>query len=155
MNHLPMHHFRRLPFGNASKGLLRCKRLDLYVRAGHLPAMTAYNISRISKRTPITALNHPAVAVAVALAVLSAYGQSKTPEKSTPASRADIAYGTKTSFGIGGKSESLRISGWSGTEREFTWTEGTSAVLAMQVSPTKNPITLKMKLAGLTKDPEL
>jgi hypothetical protein len=37
----------------------------------------------------------------------------------------------------------------------MTWTEGTAAVLAMRVSPTNEPVLLKMKLAGLTKDPEL
>jgi hypothetical protein len=37
----------------------------------------------------------------------------------------------------------------------MTWTEGTAAVLAMQVSPTNEPVALKMKLAGLTKDLEL
>src|SRR4029077_3872607 len=42
-----------------------------------------------------------------------------------------------------------RVSGWSGTEKEFTWTEGTSAVLAMRVPPTNDPVMLKMKLSGL------
>ena len=37
----------------------------------------------------------------------------------------------------------------------MTWTEGTAAVLAMRVSPTNEPVALKMKLAGLTKDPEV
>jgi hypothetical protein len=59
------------------------------------------------------------------------------------------------SFGKGGNSEPLRVSGWSGTESQMTWTEGTAAVLAMRVSPTNEPVALKMKLAGLTKDPEV
>jgi hypothetical protein len=37
----------------------------------------------------------------------------------------------------------------------MTRTQGTAAVLAMRVSPTNEPVVLKMKLAGLTKDPEL
>ena len=103
----------------------------------------------------VAALNYPvAVAVAVAFAVLSAYGQSETPNQSIPSSGVDLAYGTNVSFGAGGNSEPLRVSGWSGTEEEFTWTEGTSAVLAMRVSPTTDPVVLKMKLAGLTKDPD-
>jgi hypothetical protein len=117
--------------------------------------MTTFKISRISKRMSTAALNYPPVAVAVALAVLSAYGQSKTPKASTSSKGADLAYETKVSFDKGGSSEPFRVSGWSDTESQFTWTEGTSAVLAMRVSPTKAPVVLKIKLAGLTKDPEL
>ena len=80
---------------------------------------------------------------------------SKTPGESTPSSGVDLAYGTKVSFGTGGKSEPLRVSGWSGTESQSTWTEGTSAVLGMRLSPTTDRVGLQMKLAGLTKDPEL
>jgi len=117
--------------------------------------MTAFDLSRISKRMALAALNYPvAVAVAVAFAVL-ACGQSETPIQSIPSRGVDLAYGTKVSFGTGGNSEPLRVSGWSGTEEEFTWTEGTSAVLAMRVSPTTDPVVLKMKLVGLTKDPDL
>ena len=103
----------------------------------------------------VAALKYPSVAVAAALVVLSAYGQFKTPGESTPSSGVDLAYGTKVSFGTGGNSEPFRVSGWSGTEEESTWTEGTSAVLTMRVSPTTDPVVLKMKLAGLTKDPDL
>ena len=103
----------------------------------------------------VAALKYPPVAVAAALVVLSAYGQFKTPGESTPSSGVDLAYGTKVSFGTGGNSEPLRVSGWSRTEPQFTWTEGTSAVLAMRVSPTTDPVVLKMKLVGLTKDPDL
>jgi hypothetical protein len=124
--------------------------------------MTASNISWISKRMAVAALKDPAaVAAVVAFAVLSAYGQSETPGESMPSSGVDLAYGsklaygTKVSFGTGGNSEPFRVSGWSGTEEESTWTEGTSAVLTMRVSPTTDPVVLKMKLAGLTKDPDL
>jgi hypothetical protein len=37
----------------------------------------------------------------------------------------------------------------------MTWTDGTAAVLAMRVSPTNEPVALKMKLAGLAKAPEV
>jgi hypothetical protein len=77
------------------------------------------------------------------------------PGESTPSSGVDLAYGTKVSFGAGGKSEPLKVSGWSGTEPPYTWTEGTSAVLAIRVSPTTGHVVLQMKLAGLTKYPEL
>ena len=96
-----------------------------------------------------------AVVAALALVVLSACSKSTTPEASVPGSDVNLAYGTKVSFRTGGDSEPLRVSGWSGTESQFTWTEGTAAVLAMRVSPTNEPVELKMTLAGLTKDPEV
>jgi hypothetical protein len=121
-----------------------------------LPIMTTFKISWISKRMSVAALRYPVAAgVAVAFAVLSACGPSGTPNQSTPSSGVDLAYGTKVSFSTGGNSEPLRVSGWGETEKEFTWTVGTSAVLAMRVPPTTDHVVLKMKLAGLTKDPEL
>jgi hypothetical protein len=110
----------------------------------------------------VAAAKFPALlTAALALVMLSACGKtnapeaSTTPEPSTPSRGVDLAYGTVVSFGGGGNSEPLRVSGWSGTETQMTWTEGTAAVLAMRVSPTNEPVALKMKLAGLTKDPEL
>jgi hypothetical protein len=117
--------------------------------------MTAFDLSRISKRMSVAALKYPPVAVAAALVVLSVYGEFKAPDKPTPSSDVDLAYGTEVSFGTSGNSEPFRVSGWSVTEKEFTWTEGTSAILAMRVSPTTDRVVLRMKLAGLTKDPEL
>jgi hypothetical protein len=123
--------------------------------AGDLPIMVAFDLSRISKRMSIAALKYPPVAVAAALAVLSVYGQFKTPDNPIPSSDIDLAYGAQVSFGAGGNAEPFQVSGWSETETQFTWTEGTSAVLAIRVSPTTNRVVLRMHLAGLTKDPEL
>ena len=124
--------------------------------------MTPSKVSRISKPVSVAAVKFPALpAAALALVMLSACGKSKTPEASTtpepstPSRGVDLAYGTEVSFGKGGNSELFRVSGWSRTEPQSTWTEGTAAVLAMRVSPTNEPVALKMKLAGLTKDPEL
>jgi hypothetical protein len=107
----------------------------------------------------VATLRYPfAAGVAVAFAVFSACGASGTPTQSipsSPSSAVDLAYGTKVSFATGGNSEPFRVSGWSGTEPQFTWTEGTTAVLAMRVSPTTDHVVLKMTLHGLTKDPEL
>jgi hypothetical protein len=89
------------------------------------------------------------------LVMLSVCSKSNTPETSVPSSDVNLAYGTKVSFGTGGNSEPFRVSGWSATEPQMTWTEGAAAVLAMRVSPTNEPVALKMKLAGLTKDPEV
>ena len=67
----------------------------------------------------------------------------------------ELSYGTKVSFGIGGGSERLRTSGWSKTEEKFSWSEGIFAVLAMRLPATQESVTLRMKLAGLIKEPEL
>ena len=67
-----------------------------------------------------------AVLAALALVMLCACSKSNTPEPSVPGSDVNLAYGTKVSFGTDGNSEPLRVSGWSGTESQMTWTEGTA-----------------------------
>jgi hypothetical protein len=121
--------------------------------------MITFNLSWTSKRMSGVTVTYPvAAAVTVAFALLSACGPSGTPTQSipsSPSSPVDLAYGTKVSFTTGGNSEPFRVSGWSGTEPQFTWTQGTTAVLEMRVSPTTDQVVLKMTLAGFTKDPEL
>jgi len=118
--------------------------------------MTPSKVSRISKPVSVAAMRFPAAVVAaLALVMLGACSKSNTPETSVPGSDVNLAYGTKVSFGTGGNSEPFRVSGWSRTEPQMTWTVGTAAVLAMRVSRTNEPVALKMKLAGLTKDPEV
>ncbi|MEY2497396.1 MAG: hypothetical protein QOD12_952 [Verrucomicrobiota bacterium] len=68
---------------------------------------------------------------------------------------AELTYGTKVSFGQGGGSERYRESGWSKTEEKFTWTEGTVAILKMKLPASNDSVTLKMRLAGLVKEPVL
>jgi hypothetical protein len=75
--------------------------------------------------------------------------------QSNSSASGQLAYGTKVSFGQGGTSEKFKVSGWSTTEEKFTWTEGIAATLKVQVSASDSPVTLKMTLAGLIKDPEL
>jgi hypothetical protein len=52
-------------------------------------------------------------------------------------------------------SERYRVSGWSKTEGNFTWTEGTSARLALPIPVDAGPLTVKMTLLGLTQPPAL
>ena len=82
--------------------------------------------------------------------------------RSTPLDDADdsggapqLAYGTKVGFGQGGGAERFKQSGWSKTEEKFTWTEGTAAVLKVKVPASNDSVTLKMRLAGLVKEPAL
>ena len=58
-------------------------------------------------------------------------------------------------FGQGGGSEQYRVSGWSHTEAEFTWIEGTSAKLDLPIGSDTGPWTLKVAMAGLIHPPDL
>lgn len=63
--------------------------------------------------------------------------------------------GTLIEFKTGGNSDDYRVSGWSHTEPDFTWTEGPSAMLSFTLPADVGPLVLKMKLAGLIQPPEL
>lgn len=81
-----------------------------------------------------------------------------SPDNTAAASTATTtpyAVGTLVEFKTGGNSERYRVSGWSHTEADFTWTEGQAAVLSFNLSADPGPLVLKMKLAGLIKAPEL
>ncbi|MEY2564717.1 MAG: hypothetical protein QOH88_2910 [Verrucomicrobiota bacterium] len=61
----------------------------------------------------------------------------------------------KIHFTKEGGSEIYRLSGWSGSEAEFTWTEGTVADLALPLGDNTGALSLEMKLGGLIHPPEL
>jgi hypothetical protein len=65
------------------------------------------------------------------------------------------ALGKKVLFGESGDSERFRVSGWSSTEKEITWTEGPVAVLKFTGINTANSLRLKMTLAALVNPPQL
>lgn len=52
-------------------------------------------------------------------------------------------------------SERYRVSGWNKTEGDYAWSEGTSARLALPISPDAGPLTVKMTLRGLVRPPVL
>ena len=58
-------------------------------------------------------------------------------------------------FNAGSGAEIYRVSGWSGAEPEFTWTEGTSAKLKLPIPNHDAALMLRMKLGGLIHPPEL
>ena len=90
------------------------------------------------------------------LLALGGCDRSSPPDEGdTSADTAEVKYGSKVGFGAGGGSERLRVSGWSKTEDKFSWTEGTTAVLRTKVAATKDSVTLRMRLSGLKKEPEL
>ncbi len=63
--------------------------------------------------------------------------------------------GKRIEFKSGGNSEPYRVSGWSTTETEFTWSEGTSAKVTLPISPSPGGLSLKVTMAALIHDPEL
>lgn len=63
--------------------------------------------------------------------------------------------GKKITFGESGESERFRVSGWSSTEREITWTEGSSAILQFTGVPLSSSLRLKMTVLGLVNPPQL
>lgn len=88
--------------------------------------------------------------------VLCVVGCSRHEPAEEPAADAPaLSYGTKVTFGQGGNSELFREVGWSKTEEKFTWTEGTGATLRMRIPAASDPITLRMKLSGLVREPAL
>ena len=93
----------------------------------------------------------------------SSEGTSPTPAAGTagPAAAApaaagqEVQYGVLVDFTIGGGSDPLKVSGWSKAEPDFTWTQGTTAILAARVKPTEKPVTMRLKAAGMIKPPDL
>jgi len=71
----------------------------------------------------------------------------------TPAAPPSV-YDTTIDFGTRGTSASIKASGWSKPEEQFTWTEGNTATLVIPVSPTDAQVTLNMRLSGMIKEPE-
>lgn len=64
-------------------------------------------------------------------------------------------FGDVVRFGAGTGSERFKQDGWSDTEKEFTWTTGNSAELALSLAPYAHLLNLRMRLTGLTKAPQL
>ena len=112
--------------------------------------MATSTVSRFRSASGFTC----ATLVTFALISLAGCNRSRTAAdlSSEPA---EIPYGTKIDFGQGGNSELYKVAGWSKTEEKFTWSEGTSAELRIPVPATNDAISLKMRLAALTKAPEL
>jgi hypothetical protein len=97
------------------------------------------------------------VSGAVAAVVLLT-GCNKAPESPAPGSSSDSSasiVGKRIAFGQGGNSERFRVSGWSDTEREFTWSQGTAARLELPIGSDGGPWTLKLAMAGLIHEPDL
>jgi hypothetical protein len=112
------------------------------------PALAAKHVNAI-------VLLRASTLAALILLSLGACNRSNPIDDADASGTPTLAYGTTVSFGQGGGSERFRQSGWSKTEEKFTWTEGTMAVLKMKIPATSGVVTLKMRLSGLIKEPDL
>lgn len=63
--------------------------------------------------------------------------------------------GWRIYFNKGGGSEIYRGSGWSGSEPDFTWSDGTVAKLILPIADNSATLSLHMKLGALVRPPEL
>jgi len=69
------------------------------------------------------------------------------------ATAASSIIGRTISFAEGGGSESFRFSGWSTTEKDYTWSEGDSAKLVLPTPAKVGALTLNMILGALISPP--
>jgi hypothetical protein len=79
--------------------------------------------------------------------------QTTSAPESAPAT-GDVV-GRRIEFKAGAQSERYRVSGWSASEPNFTWSEGTSAKLALPISAVAGGLTLKVNIAALNHPPQL
>lgn len=87
--------------------------------------------------------------------VVAADAQQSPAKPQVNAEGQEVAYGELLDFTVGGNAQPLKVSGWSKAENGFTWSQGTAAIIAARVRPTDSPITMKLKAAGMIKEPEL
>jgi hypothetical protein len=87
--------------------------------------------------------------------IFAANGNANFAAAETPAKSSEALTGWTIHFNAGSGAEVYRVSGWSGAEAEFTWTEGTSAKLKLPIPDHDAALVLRMKLGGLIHPPEL
>jgi len=63
--------------------------------------------------------------------------------------------GTLIRFGAAQGAERYQVSGWSKAEPDFTWTEGTSATLELQVPRSAGGLTLRTRTRGIGRSAEM
>jgi hypothetical protein len=71
------------------------------------------------------------------------------------ANDASSVVGKRILFGKNGGSEVYRTKGWSQTEDQFTWTEGTAAKLSFPIGSQKGALTFRAMASAFIKPPEL
>lgn len=64
-------------------------------------------------------------------------------------------FGKVIHFDATHEAEPYKVSGWSGTETNFTWTEGKAAVLALPIPANAGRLRLRVLVSAYTHPPEL
>jgi len=95
-----------------------------------------------------------AATLSMVLTLTSCDKPATAPSHSNTPAAPPSFYDTPIDFGTAGTSASIKGSGWSKPEEQFTWTEGNTATLVIPVSPTDAQVTLRMRLSGMIKEPE-
>ncbi|MEA3189278.1 MAG: hypothetical protein QOD99_3108 [Chthoniobacter sp.] len=110
--------------------------------------------SSLSLRSPLRTAS-----AVFALVVLGSIGQMGCNRSDQSPSVSDSptgdVVGQRIEFKAGVNSERYRVSGWSASEPNFTWSEGTSAKLALPISAADGGLTVKVTMASLNHLPQL
>lgn len=92
------------------------------------------------------------VLLAALALILTGCGQKKAGESVVAADgvgfRNSYNFGDVISFGRGGTSGAYKQLGWGETEKQFTWTNASSATLSFTIPPTEKPLRLRMRLGA-------
>jgi hypothetical protein len=94
-------------------------------------------------------------ALALLLPLLGSCEPHELPERMSEPRPHLYVYGDRVGFGYGGDAGRFRRDGWAKTERDFTWTKGLGATMHFRVFSSDQPVTLKMKMNGVFKAPDL
>lgn len=90
-----------------------------------------------------------------ALAAAAAADEQGLNESNDVTTENSYSFGKVVNFGAGGNAGRYKVSGWYTAEPGFSWTAKQPAVLAFKVPPADQPLTLRMKLAGMIKPGKL
>lgn len=97
-----------------------------------------------------------AISALVALGSIGQIGCKRSDQSSSVSeSPTGDVVGQRIELKAGAKSERYTVSGWSAPESNFTWSEGTSAKLALPISAAEGGLTVKVTMAALNHPPEL
>jgi hypothetical protein len=114
------------------------------------------HVTRAAFRNLGTARARPVIGAAcAALLLLAGCDEHQLPERISEPRPHVYVYGDRVGFGYGGDANRFRRDGWAKTEEKFTWTKGLGATMHFRVFSSDEPVTLKMKMNGVYKSPEL
>ena len=102
-----------------------------------------------------TTLRACAPLAAVVTLLLAGCGEDPPPDHHSEPRPNIYVYGETIKFGFGGDAHRFKGDGWAQVEQPYTWMKGLGAWMQLRVQATDQPLTLRMKLKGMTSAPEL